>query len=320
MRRAGGPRTSSYSTGTGERVASAPTAANRPRCSAAGCRPRASSRRSSSAALELVEDRVELGCVEPVAGHPQRELRGDEPLLGAVVEVALEPLALGVGGGDQAGARLEQPLARVGARERQRRRAGRTRSAAPRRRAGSCSPPNAASTSAPQTASSTITGAAALSRSPRQVLARALVLVEAGGQAGVAHERQRAAAARARTPCRRGTRDRAPAAGDLRAGVGEAHDRRRAHAADARGLLGDRREHLAGVAAARDEHGDLAQGGLDQRGRSRPMNGLSPNQWEKPRTRCSRPFERDRAPAQGGGEGHVAHVDRRPVQRGRCAR
>ena len=58
-----------------------------------------------------------IGSSSVIAQQPQGELRAHQPLLGAVVEVALEPLALLVGGPDEPGARLQQPLARVGARQ-----------------------------------------------------------------------------------------------------------------------------------------------------------------------------------------------------------
>ena len=46
----------------------------------------------------------------PPAGEPEDERHRDEPLLGAVVEVALQAAALGVGGGDDAGARALEVL------------------------------------------------------------------------------------------------------------------------------------------------------------------------------------------------------------------
>ena len=54
----------------------------------------------------------------PREAHLERD--GDEPLLGAVVEVALEAPAGGVAGLDDARARGGQLVARVGARERER--------------------------------------------------------------------------------------------------------------------------------------------------------------------------------------------------------
>ncbi len=78
--------------------------------------PRASSRSSSSARVELLLGAAEqlLGRVGVLAqlalgqAHGQRER--DEPLLGAVVQVALEPAALGGPGLDDPGARGAQLL------------------------------------------------------------------------------------------------------------------------------------------------------------------------------------------------------------------
>ena len=79
--------------------------------------PCASSRSSAIACAQL-----RVGLVEPAttsgstpaaslrADKAQREREPDEPLLGAVVEVALEPPALGVAGLDDAGARRAQLL------------------------------------------------------------------------------------------------------------------------------------------------------------------------------------------------------------------
>ena len=47
---------------------------------------------------------------EPRLGHAERERQRHEPLLGAVVQVALDPAALGVAGGDDAGARVAQAV------------------------------------------------------------------------------------------------------------------------------------------------------------------------------------------------------------------
>ena len=68
--------------------------------------PRASSRSSAVAVAELLHRLVEqLGGrrrvgVELVAGQPQVHRQRHQPLLGAVVEVALDPAALGVAGLD----------------------------------------------------------------------------------------------------------------------------------------------------------------------------------------------------------------------------
>ena len=99
--RAGQPRrreSTSSSTGSGERSASDSSAGPSPRSvRTAGWMPRASSRSSSSASASssLAPVRIVVGRVrvEPELRlrEPQRERERDEPLLGAVVEVALEP-------------------------------------------------------------------------------------------------------------------------------------------------------------------------------------------------------------------------------------
>ena len=48
--------------------------------------------------------------MQPPAGEAELQARGDEALLGAVVQVALDPAARGVGGGDDPGARGAQLL------------------------------------------------------------------------------------------------------------------------------------------------------------------------------------------------------------------
>ena len=103
------------STGTGERAASAATAAASPRSvSTAGWMPRASSRSSAEASCSsrpsFSRNAPDLGRVlgQPPARDLDVEHERDEPLLGAVVEVALD-LAPGVVGGlDDAGARGAQ--------------------------------------------------------------------------------------------------------------------------------------------------------------------------------------------------------------------
>ena len=56
--------------------------------------------------------------VDQAVGDPQPDRERDEPLLRAVVEVALEPLPLGVAGGDDARPRRRELLARLGVGER----------------------------------------------------------------------------------------------------------------------------------------------------------------------------------------------------------
>ena len=52
--------------------------------------------------------------VDPRLGEPERDGHGDEPLLRAVVQIALDPAPLGVGGGDDPlarGAQIVHPVA-----------------------------------------------------------------------------------------------------------------------------------------------------------------------------------------------------------------
>ena len=100
-------------TGTGARAASPASAGSSPRSvSTAGWMPRASSRSSGSAVLELLDRRAtrsrSSGC-RP-SGHPQRQRERDEVLLRAVVQVALDPPARVVAGRDQPRARRAQLL------------------------------------------------------------------------------------------------------------------------------------------------------------------------------------------------------------------
>ena len=76
------------------------------------------------AGAELVRGVVEQlgvsGSAHPGARHPQHQRERDEPLLRAVVQVALEPPALLVAGLDEPRARGDQVRARLRARHRQR--------------------------------------------------------------------------------------------------------------------------------------------------------------------------------------------------------
>jgi hypothetical protein len=97
------------STGTGARVASASSAAPSPRSlSSAGWMPRASSRSSSMASCASSRAwRHQLGRARGIArdprlGEAEGQGHGDQPLLGAVVEIALDAPALFVGGGEDA--------------------------------------------------------------------------------------------------------------------------------------------------------------------------------------------------------------------------
>ena len=58
-----------------------------------------------------------IGLVEPGLGDAEEQRRRDEPLLGAVVEVALEAPTLLVAGADDAGARRLEVLTCLGARD-----------------------------------------------------------------------------------------------------------------------------------------------------------------------------------------------------------
>ena len=89
-----------------------------------GWSPRAMSRSSSSAwssssraAAMCARARIGVGG-QLALGEPQRERERHEALLGTVVEVSLEPAALGVARGDEPGARAGELLPRVGSRDR----------------------------------------------------------------------------------------------------------------------------------------------------------------------------------------------------------
>ena len=74
---------------------------------------------------ELLAGPLEVGVVGMAAGgQPQHQRQRDEPLLRAVVEVALQPPPLGVARRDDAGARRRELLARLGVRQRLRRQLG----------------------------------------------------------------------------------------------------------------------------------------------------------------------------------------------------
>ena len=120
-RRAGGPRARRASaTGTGARAASDSSATASPwSVSTAGWMPCASSRSSFSDARQLLaragQQPLRLGVGRELRrDEPQPERQRDEPLLGAVVQVALEPAALGVAGLDDPRARALQ-LVQAGA-------------------------------------------------------------------------------------------------------------------------------------------------------------------------------------------------------------
>ena len=96
-------------TGTGQSAASAESAASRPRSvSTGGWTPRTRLRSSTRAAWpRRAPPRRAPGALrvggEPGLGPAQVHGQGDQPLLGAVVQVALDPAALGVGGVDHPG-------------------------------------------------------------------------------------------------------------------------------------------------------------------------------------------------------------------------
>ena len=106
----------SASTGTGARWASAATAGTSPRSvRITGWMPRASSRSSASAVASFSDSASTcsfglLVAVELRLQQPQVERQRDELLLGAVVEVALDPAARVVAGLDDAHARDPQLL------------------------------------------------------------------------------------------------------------------------------------------------------------------------------------------------------------------
>ena len=97
------------STGSGVLRASASTAASSPSSRRrVGWIPRASSRSSAiaSSTSSCARDSTSgVGRVAAGSREPEREGERDEPLLSAVVEVALDPPPLGVGRGDDPGAR-----------------------------------------------------------------------------------------------------------------------------------------------------------------------------------------------------------------------
>ena len=85
--------------------------------------PRASSRSSASAWASSSPAPVERGLrsgssIRCAAASRRFSDERHQPLLRAVVQVALQPAALGVAGLDEAGARRCELLARVGVRER----------------------------------------------------------------------------------------------------------------------------------------------------------------------------------------------------------
>ena len=114
--------------GRGARPASASSAGARPRSvRTAGWMPARELAQLLEARGELLARRLEQRA-SAARDRPRARLRAsrscqrerDEPLLGAVVEVALEPAPLGVAGLDDAGARRGQLVVRVGVREGQR--------------------------------------------------------------------------------------------------------------------------------------------------------------------------------------------------------
>ena len=103
-------------TGTAEPAASDSSATPSPwPVSTAGCRPRATARSSSSETAISLRAASICDCAFGIVGelvgvHPELERERDQPLLGAVVEVALEPLALLLAGLDHALARALELL------------------------------------------------------------------------------------------------------------------------------------------------------------------------------------------------------------------
>ncbi len=157
------PTSTEISTGIGLRAASAESAASRPRSvRIAGWIPRARLRSSARACFESscacstsARARVRIG-VELRAGAAEVDRERRQPLLGAVVEIALDPPPLGDRGVDGLGAlprQLLDPLGRAAAEERAHREGmrGREQAEQPRqqredergRRASSRAPPAA---------------------------------------------------------------------------------------------------------------------------------------------------------------------------------
>ena len=92
--------------GTSERLASASSATSSPWSKAAGWIPRASSRSSSSDCASSSARRghqpLRAGGIvaDPTFDEGELQRKRDQPLLGAVVQVALDPTPFGVPGGD----------------------------------------------------------------------------------------------------------------------------------------------------------------------------------------------------------------------------
>ena len=222
---------------------------------------------------EQAED-VVGAALERALGEPQLQCERDEPLLGAVVQVALQPAALGVAGLDDARAGGGELVVRVGVRERLRDEVGEVAEAllgALRQRS---LVEGRGDERAPQ----------ALRELDRRGHARAIaVRAQVGGDVarvadGLVGIRHAARLARAVHLDERGVLgaeldrrpDReeqppglAPAAHDADpAGVVVAHERRRGHAQGARGLAHDLAEDARGVGLGDDERRDAAEGRL----------------------------------------------------------
>ena len=193
----------------------------------------------------------------------EAERQRDEPLLRAVVEVALDPAALGVAGLDEAQARRGELVPGVRARDGE---GDELREACSRRSVsgGSVSPPRSATTSAPQVRPATLIGTPTLpgSRAARSSIAPGAVEPLVVDRAGAPVRRTSSA-----VPSSSGSRGRARTRRSARrtcrrsstCPVLEAVQHGRAEAEQAADLVGHRLEDLLGRRVAGDERGDRAQ-------------------------------------------------------------
>ena len=114
-----------------------------------------------------LERRARLGLVAAAAGgEPQVERERDEPLLRAVVQVALEPAALGVARLDDPRARGGEILARLRVGERLAGQLGEVARSAARRPPGTARGRTLETITAPHTPAPSVTGAATALRRP----------------------------------------------------------------------------------------------------------------------------------------------------------
>ena len=198
--RAAAPRARSRrSTGSGARVASDSTAGSSPRSvSTAGWMPRASSR-SSSSATSAPRRRARGRASSRVAARrqPQHQRERHEPLLRAVVQVALQPPALGVARRDDAGARGGELRARLRVGQRLRGQLGEVRDPLLGAGAGTARARRWRRSPRPTAAPSRKIGAATAERNPsprsvaRELARRSRVVVDPRRRAGAVDARRR---------------------------------------------------------------------------------------------------------------------------------